>query len=319
MRVVTNRVFKGIKEIIAIFATLVKCNLMTRLLLALIGLLLFSFSANGQAVGDYQSHQTGNWSLTTTWEQWNGSSWVTPVTTVPTTNITAVVTIQLAHNVTLNVSETVTTGSIIVNGTLTFSAGLPVKVLTINGSLSNNGTMTNASSARLKFNAGSNYYHQFSDGGAIPSASWNATSTVNIVGYAANMSTAPTGLGQTFGNFVWNSPNQDQSISLGGLPSSVQGNFTVTDSGTGDLYYSLSTVGGYTLNVGGNFNVSSTFVFTSGDAAASTLSATGNINILSSGYCQFADDQSNTIACAGSFNVSGSSTVDFSASTATTN
>src|SRR5260221_6328161 len=104
-------------------------------------LCLFTTSiAFGQpAAGDFQSHQTGSWSLTSTWEQFDGVSWITPAPSAPA-NFTTTVTIQGIHNVTLNVNVTENpTGTLIVDGTLTFSGGLPAKALTVNGNLKNNG------------------------------------------------------------------------------------------------------------------------------------------------------------------------------------
>src|SRR5437899_9769484 len=48
---------------------------MTRLLLALIGFLLFSFSVYGQTAGDYKSRQDGNWNTVTTWQVFNSGIW----------------------------------------------------------------------------------------------------------------------------------------------------------------------------------------------------------------------------------------------------
>src|SRR5438874_1085929 len=30
------------------------------------------------ATGDYQTHASGDWASTSTWERWNGTSWVNP-------------------------------------------------------------------------------------------------------------------------------------------------------------------------------------------------------------------------------------------------
>ena len=44
-------------------------------------LIVFSFFSNFkltvQAINDFQSHQSGNWNQTSTWERWDGTTWVT--------------------------------------------------------------------------------------------------------------------------------------------------------------------------------------------------------------------------------------------------
>ncbi|HMN06227.1 MAG TPA: PKD domain-containing protein [Flavobacteriales bacterium] len=47
------------------------------LLLALMGLGLLALPASAQQVGDYRSAQSGSWDTHGTWEQWNGTQWVT--------------------------------------------------------------------------------------------------------------------------------------------------------------------------------------------------------------------------------------------------
>jgi pectinesterase len=37
-------------------------------------------------VGDYRSHQTGDWATASTWERWDGTTWVTPAPTYPVYN-----------------------------------------------------------------------------------------------------------------------------------------------------------------------------------------------------------------------------------------
>ena len=47
----------------------------------------------GQVTGDFQSHETGNWNLTSTWERWSGSAWITPAPNTPNGN-SGMITIQ---------------------------------------------------------------------------------------------------------------------------------------------------------------------------------------------------------------------------------
>lgn len=73
----------------------------TPLKLLAASLLLAQF-VNAQAVGDYESTGTGNWSNTATWERWDGAAWITPAP-APTSS-DGVITILNGHTVTVNVS-----------------------------------------------------------------------------------------------------------------------------------------------------------------------------------------------------------------------
>src|SRR5882762_5411436 len=166
---------------------------MTRLLLALIGFLLFSFSANGQVSGDYRSFVTGNWGAAGSWETFNGSTWVAAGSSPTSAN--GVITIQNGHTITVAANVTIdqtviqsggtvvingggviltlangagneidvnSGGTLNVNGTLAFG-GIPNRTVLVNGTLNNSGSLSGVSAVKLTFGSGSNYYHQFAD------------------------------------------------------------------------------------------------------------------------------------------------------------
>ncbi|MGF2410948.1 MAG: T9SS type A sorting domain-containing protein [Ferruginibacter sp.] len=83
-------------------------------------LLLFSFTANAQTAGDYQSFANGNWNNSATWERFDGTSFV-PAANAPA-NTDGIITIRNGHNVTVN--SAVTADQVVVNagGTLTQTA-----------------------------------------------------------------------------------------------------------------------------------------------------------------------------------------------------
>src|SRR5690606_35070938 len=121
--------------------------------------------------------------------------------------------------------------------------------------------------------------------------------------------TAPSGLNQSFGHFVWNAPGQDGTIFLGGLPSNISGDFRVEDTGSDALFYSVGGSGN-TMNIGGSFVVTGGVLgWSSGDSGPSTINISGNIEI-SGGYVQLAEDRNLTINVAGSFTVSGDGQID---------
>ncbi len=99
--------------------------------------------------------------------------------------------------------------------------------VTVNGTITNNGADILSSAPTMQFNANSVYNHDM-NGGTIPAATWDATSTVNVNGVTG---TAPGGFNQTFGNLNINGAGitGDISILLTG-ETVVQGDFYITGS-----------------------------------------------------------------------------------------
>ncbi len=124
--------------------------------------------------------------------------------------------------------------------------------------LSNNGSVTGATAAKLVFAAGSTYEHA-RNGGTVPTATWDVASTCLISGFTAS---SVSGLNQTFGNFVWNCPAQTGNQAF--PATTIAGNFEIIstgndpDAGTEELRMNQATlsVGGNFLQSGGDFRVS---------------------------------------------------------------
>ncbi len=211
-------------------------------------------------------------------------------------------------------------GQLTNNGEIVFG-GIPNRTVLINGTLNNNGTFNGVLAAKLNFGPNSSYNHQFENGGVIPAATWNASSTVNIVGYTSGNDTPPVGLNQPFGNFVWNAPGQDRTVvlnSIGPLNININGDFRIESTGGDALFYSAGGPGG-TANIGGDLQITGGVLgWTTGDSGPSTINIGGNLEI-TSGYFQIADDVDVTANVAGGFVLSGDGMVDFAASGAITN
>ncbi|MBK9391782.1 MAG: hypothetical protein IPN68_16925 [Bacteroidetes bacterium] len=79
-------------------------------------------------------------------------------------------------------------------------------------------------------NGGTLQYNR--NGGNIPTATWNSGSTVLISGFT---NSEPGGLGQSFWHFTWSCPGQVQSCELQGALTTVNGNFSVTETGGANL------------------------------------------------------------------------------------
>ncbi len=263
--------------------------------------LLLPLISFAQATGDFQSVQSGNWNSVNTWARFDGANWITPAPNTPT-NADGVIHIQNSHTVTITANVTTDQtyvdagGTLVVNGgiTLTIAAG-PGDDLTIDGLLSNNGTVTISSSfpffafirvngifgnagtisganaSTLSFEAGSSYDHQ-QDGGSIPTANWNTSSTCLISGITGTALSG--GLNQNFGHFTWNCPGQTASvIDFNGSLTTVTGNLSFLS--TNGNFVFLTTGTAYTLNISGNLIISgaSTFV-----GFNSTVNATVNVS-----------------------------------------
>jgi Secretion system C-terminal sorting domain len=320
--------------------------------LLLVVLLTTSF-AFGQA-GNYRSRTSGTWATPGTWERdanSDGTFEESPSSLAPSsasgtviirnTHVVTVaaivtvdqVTIQSGGTVTINSGVTVTLGTtngtgddikvdvggiLNVNGTIQTGTGLPGgnNRLRVDGTVNNNGSFLNSTTAKFIFQAGSNYFHLF-DGttaNAVPTASWATTSTVNITGFDVGGATVPTGLSQAFGNFVWNTPNMDQFLDLAGAPATVNGNFQVDDTGAAGFYWNQGGGGNTTLSIGGNFTLNGGVVaFIGQTGGTGSLTVSGNMILAGSSFFQVAEDVDALINIQGNLDISGSAIMELSA------
>ena len=60
--------------------------------------LMMDYVAGGQTAGDFKTHQSGSWNVTTTWDQWDGSAWINPALSTPnaTSGVIAIVVFVVA-------------------------------------------------------------------------------------------------------------------------------------------------------------------------------------------------------------------------------
>ncbi len=144
------------------------------------------------------------------------------------------------------------------------------------GAIENTGGTVTGAATRLQFNTGSTYSHQ-RNGGSIPTASWNVASTCEVTGVTTSI---PSGFNQSFGNLTWNCPNQSQLESFAASLQTINGNFTVASTGTGQLTLKISGGGGATnTNVAGDFNLTGGFFYIVETSGSHNLNVSGNVNI----------------------------------------
>lgn len=153
---------------------------------------------------------------------------------------------------------------------------------TVSGSIINSSPGTGtvgvvySTTANLSFLANSIYIHNC-DGGAIPIATWNVSSTCKVQGTKI---TAPTvsSFNQVFGNFTWSCTTQTTNISLAGNLKTIKGTFTVTSTGTVANTLQLTSGTATTLTVGKNFSMTGGILDFNSGANVSEMDVAGNFS-----------------------------------------
>ncbi len=229
----------------------------------------------------FRSNGNGNWGTPGTWQSSpDNTNWETatlaPSSTANTITILSGHTVTVAAGVSIDQTTVDAGGQVIVNSgtTLTIANGTGTD-MTVNGTLRNNaGTIT--TTGTLAFGSGALYQSNFTTTvGLIPTATWNAASTCEVIGYTTFAGTQ-TGLGQTFGNFTWNCPAQTGTISAEEALDNIAGSFTIAATNTGQFRLgnatNTTTVGGNLIISGGTLDMSNGSTLTMNLAGNFTLS-----------------------------------------------
>lgn len=169
------------------------------------------------------------------------------------------------------------------NGTLDLQSQLSLTPCEIYGTVENFFEIANSNASLLQFNEGSVYQHSIRNGGDVPLANWNLNSTCVIGGLNNNNSPTPGNLDQAFGNFTWNTPTMGttSTFSLGGALQTVRGKLTFISTGNTPREVRLANGGpGYSLSVGGDFEIQGGLVtLTQNQNSSSTVRVGGNLII----------------------------------------
>ncbi len=184
-------------------------------------------------------------------------------------------------------------------GAVTLNSGkrltINTGILNITGTLTDNGgSYLGNSTSFFKFAASAGYVSNYSTSPAIPTALWDAASTVTVQGVTATM---PTGLGQTFGKFTWNCASQSAFLAFNNASFTTAGTFTVTNTGNGanGLYLindaTNRTYSFNALTINGGY-LYMTFP-SSGTAGIATVGVTNALTV-SSGLLSFGYDNNNS-------------------------
>lgn len=223
---------------------------------------------------------------------------VIPVGQGVPTSTSGAITIRSGHTVTVATSASADECIIGAGSQITVNSGQTLTIedgtgtdLTVNGTLSNSGTITNNGS--IAFSSDGIYIHD-QNGGTVPTATWDASSTCQVTGV---VNTSPLNTTQNFGHFTWNCPNQTGNRRFEGNSAFViQGNLNIFNTGTGELRFrankanivggNLTQSGGilvnrnngtHSLTVNGNFELSGgTFRNDGDDTPGGVLNVAGN-------------------------------------------
>jgi predicted aspartyl protease len=245
--------------------------------------------------GDYfRTNAAADWSAMSTWQgSHDGTNWYT-ATAVPTSTAASIL-VQNAITISTSISSSSLTIS---GGTININSG---------GNLSNSGTISGATTTTLLVNSGGTYTHAL-NGGTIPTATWNSSSTIIVSGVT---STAPSGLGQAFGNFTWSSV-LSSNVNINSALTTVNGNFTF-NANSPNYNFILADNSSLTLNVAGNFVVSgsgSTLILTEGNSSP-VINVSGNFTLSNSSDLDFADGSGAAVLnLKGNYSASGASSLN---------
>lgn len=205
-----------------------------------------------QTTGDYRSNGTGggNWSVGTTWQKYNGSSWIatgTPPTGAETTTILS------TDSVYINVAVAVT-GTIVNQGILSGGSNLTIA-------------------------SGGTYQHD-RDAGSIPLCTWSTGSTLLITGVTG---TAPNNRNQSFYNMTFNTLGLLSNLSMSLDSVTIGGNVTVLNSSAARWYLTTALAGDSGIvSIMGDVIVSGGSFSSNGTGNANTkfvINQYGNINV----------------------------------------
>ncbi|HEU5290307.1 MAG TPA: hypothetical protein VFU05_06670, partial [Cyclobacteriaceae bacterium] len=295
--------------------------------LCLLLTLPYLIKAQVSSIGSGDWNTPGNWSCTCIPGPGNGTVTISPFDIITLSSgaqqVDALV-VDSDATLNLNGGTMVVTGSIDVvvgDGFSTFDGFLNIGS---GGSLEGRSTFT-SSAGNTQIDG---FYIHNQNGGAIPDASWNSGSTLEVRGVTT---TAPTNFGQSFYNLRWNSTHT-AAISLGAQLTTILNDLTIVSTGstralnlstntngtlniTGDLFIQGSSLfgvvgtGSYTLNIGQNLEISSTLTnsFLLTGSGSPVVNVTGNFIKSGTGTVNFA---SSTLAAgASALNISGNFTM----------
>jgi fibronectin-binding autotransporter adhesin len=233
-------------------------------ILPLAFMLMLMMSASAQSAGDYRTNKgNGNWSVSSHWDTYNGTSWVTASTYPGQVAGTGTVTILDGHVYSLNISPAFAIGALTVgsgtSGTLATSNGDYSITVTNNAVVATGGTL-NLSRMTLTVGGTTSVNGNLNDNHNNGSATFTGLFTVNNGG---SFSTANTSAFNFMGGITNNgtfSQTGTGAVTFSNNAQAISGSSTITING-------IVTVTGITVTNNGTVELTNN--------AANTLTGTG--------------------------------------------
>ncbi len=252
--------------------------------LGVVGIMLISCATlNAQTF----TVQSGNWSSPSTW-----SGGIVPDSTAGS--------IIINHKITVSTGTLLKVDELILNDTLIIEAGSTLLLSNaftkaadlqiVNGGLKVFGRLVGLDSTSISgttvnntfFYDGSTYEHRFlSVAGTPPIATWSANSNLEITGYRTSKTLNNALWSQSFGNVIYNCPNQTSSIEMAGRLKNIKGNFLIQNTNTSFVRLSLDASNSTTILVGGNLIISGNSRVWFSRAATTSVFIQGDFKVLS--------------------------------------
>jgi hypothetical protein len=234
--------------------------------------MLAASKAAAQNVSDYRSKQSGNWSDPSTWEHYDGTTWVNA--TAAPTHTDGVITIRNGHTVTITASVTVDQVVVEAGGQVTVNSGGTFSTndgagheLTIYGTFLHSGTVPNPMNGGGVLASGGIYIHNTTSSAVRMLTFFGSNIDANSTFIYRDAGVAVSFSGRTYGNLTFESTSSWTVKPKGASPLTVQGDFTIGNNVTLD-------VSGFSgdINIAGNWTNNGTFIAGTGTV---TFNGTG--------------------------------------------
>lgn len=259
-------------------------NLLTVLFLTSLSTLTFSQTITSAQSGDWDDPNT-----------WNGGI-------IPDNGNSTLVSVAAGHIVTVSSNETVInllitsnvnsrliiseTGQLDITGTLTLGTTANRGRAEIAGILqmSDGSTIANGSPLRLIIQNGGTYRLNYTSGGVIYDANFQSGSILEFTGYSDGAAVAPTLAvsPKVFHHVVWNCVSQGTDIDLGGILTTINGDFRILSTGPDFWFLMITDITDVEITIGGDFEISNdSYVYLSGYSgdANVTLNVLGSASV----------------------------------------
>jgi hypothetical protein len=217
----------------------------------LIVVLFSSVAVMAQATGDFKSIATGVWSATSTWQTYNGSTWVS-ASSAPTGS--EVITVQSVDSVNVDV------------------------LVTISDTLKNQGKL--GGTGNLTIASGGVYQHD-QNNGSLPVCTWDDGSLCLVTGYITG--SKPSNANQNFYSFGWECSGQTANTDLSMSGNTIRGDFTVKNTGSGRVYITSPAAYSSPVTINGNIYVTGGTFSSNGSGSSATIEVYTHGNIIVTG------------------------------------